>query len=93
MNLSLSMANYMCETSLLKYSNKKERCVKFEKQKYSLPSCHLLNKNYRFPDNLPGCQALSAKELSHIIWRGILGSSVFVFSLSSPSEAPFHAPR
>jgi hypothetical protein len=44
MNLSLSMANYVCETSLLKYTNKKERCVKFEKQKYSLPSCHLLNK-------------------------------------------------
>jgi integrase len=29
-------------------------------------------KNYRFPYNLPRCQALSAKRFSHIMWRGIV---------------------
>jgi hypothetical protein len=54
--------------------------------------CHLSDKNYRLPDNLPRCQALSANRLSHITWRGIVSRSFFVlhlfFSRLSSSLAP-----
>src|SRR3989442_324316 len=43
--------------------------------------CHLSTKNYRFPDNLPRCQAPSGNRLSHRMWRGI-GRNSFSFSTS-----------
>src|SRR5258708_37695223 len=44
--------------------------------------CHLSVKNYRFPDNLPRCQAPSTNRLSHIMWRGIVRLSFSVLHFS-----------
>ena len=47
-----------------------------------LRCCHLSVKNYRFPDNLPRCQAPSTNRLSHIMWRGIVRLSFSVLHFS-----------
>jgi len=49
--------------------------------------CHLSVKKYRFPDNLPRSQALSAHQLSRIKWRGIARTS-FSYSSSLFRQTP-----
>jgi hypothetical protein len=44
-------------------------------------------KKYRFPDNLPRSQALSAHQLSRIKWRGIARTS-FSYSSSLFRQTP-----
>jgi hypothetical protein len=56
-------------------------------------NCHLSGKIYGFSENLPRCQALSADQLSHIIWRGIGNSSFSVLPFSSSSDLAAHSPR
>jgi hypothetical protein len=53
----------------------------------ALAYCHLSVKKYRFPDNLPRSQALSAHQLSRIKWRGIARTS-FSYSSSLFRQTP-----
>jgi len=55
--------------------------------------CHLSDKNERFLDNLPRCQAPLANRFSHIIWRSIVRESFSILHFSPWSELPACSPK